>query len=137
MPAARQQSTGGKFGAEFLDRPARLEIAVTVGEPDHAIRVGDIKELRFRPGRIKGDPERILHSFAGKCFRDLRFSVSIAVESLSACHGPNNLRPVVFERPVRGPEVVEIGVRRPQGRCADERPPDRALQRETAVSGHA
>ena len=41
-----------------LCRPARLQIAVLVGETDDGIRVSDIDPLRIRARRIKVDAER-------------------------------------------------------------------------------
>ena len=66
MSAAGEETAGGKLGAEFFCRPARLGVAVAIRKPNDAVGVRYVKELRLRAGRIKRDPEWIVQAAIGK-----------------------------------------------------------------------
>jgi len=68
MPAAAQEATGRKMGAEFLGRPARLKISVAVGKTKHAVGIRNVEILRFGSRRIKRDAERFLELVLGEYF---------------------------------------------------------------------
>ena len=56
--AADLLAAAGDVLDDDLGRPARLGVAVLVGEADDGVGIADVDVRRVGPGRIEGDPER-------------------------------------------------------------------------------
>src|ERR1044071_3162255 len=53
---------------EFLRWTARFEIAIAIGEPNHAVGVSDVQRLGIIPGGIKGDSKRLVQAALSEDF---------------------------------------------------------------------
>jgi hypothetical protein len=56
------------MSGQLMRWPARFEIAIAIGKPDHAVGISYVQELRFITGRIKGDPKGLVQVVFGEDF---------------------------------------------------------------------
>ena len=64
---------------EFLSRPARFEIAITIGKSNDAIRICHIQKPGIVAGRIKSNAEWFVQIAFCKSFSDIRFAVAVGI----------------------------------------------------------
>ncbi len=82
MSAPAQESAAGKLRTEFLDRPARFEVTISIWKSDDTIGVGHVEKFRIRSGRIESDTEWLGQSRFGKDCAARRFPSPAARNTL-------------------------------------------------------